>query len=236
MAKSNPGRCVHCLQQVDAITEDHLFPRSWYPATTPQNLAKWKFPACGPCNKEYGKMEEELRLLLAACVDPKSDAAAGIWARALDSIDPDKARDPVDALKRKSARRRFLARVREADPSLANSSLPEIYSDRPKGRLALVVPAKATHKFIEKLVRGTIYLTEQRYIEDNQEITVSLLKPEHGEPILRLVEEFGELHDRGPGIRIRKAVAQDATANALFVFDIWDQFRFHGAVMDRGLE
>lgn len=116
---------------------------------------------------------------------------------------------------------------------MVDSSLPEIYSDRPKGALALVVPAKETLRFIEKLVRGTIYLTEQRYIGDNPEITVSLLKPEHGDPIFQLVEEFGELHDRGPGIRIRKAVAQDAKANALFVFDIWDQFRFHGAVMDR---
>lgn len=233
MAKGSSGRCVHCLQEVDAITEDHLFPRSWYPTTTPQNLEKWKFPACSPCNRAYGKLEEELRLLLAACVDPRSDAAAGIWAKALDSINPDKARSPADALKRKSARRRFLRRVREADPSMTNSSLPEIYSDRPKGGLALVVPAKETHRFIEKLIRGTIYLTELRYIEDGQEITVSLLKPEHGEPIVRLVKEFGELYDRGPGIRIRKAVAQDAKTNSLFVFDIWDQFRFHGSVMDR---
>ena len=233
MAKSNPGRCVHCLQQVNAITEDHLFPRSWYPSTTPPNIEKWKFPACSPCNRNYGRLEEELRLLLAACVDPKSDAAAGIWAKVLDSIDPDKARSPTDSLKRKSARRRFLARVRDAEPSMANSLLPEIYSDRPKGGLAFIVPAKEIRRFVEKLVRGTIYLTEQRYIEDNQEITVSLLQPEHGEPILRLSAEFGELHDRGPGIRIRKAVAQDAKTNALFVFDIWDQFRFHGAVMDR---
>jgi hypothetical protein len=100
--------------------------------------------------------------------------------------------------------------------------------------LALVVPAEETHRFIEKLVRGTIYLTERRYIEQNQEITVSLLRLEDSQPIVMLLEQFGELYERGPGIRIRKAVAQDARTNALFVFDIWDQFRFHGAVMDRG--
>lgn len=213
-----------------------MFPRSWYPSTTPENLAKWKFPACGPCNKEYGKLEEELRLLLAACVDPKADGAVGIWAKALDSINPEKARNPLDALKRKSARRRFLARVREADQSMANSSLPEIYADRPKSRLALLVRAKEIRRFVEKLVRGTIYLTEQRYIEADQRITISLLNPEDGEPIMRLLEDFGELHERGPGIRIRKAVAQDAKSNVLFVFDIWGQFRFHGAVTDRGCD
>lgn len=233
MAKSTPGRCVHCLREIEAITDDHLFPRSWYPTTTPQNLEKWKFPACGPCNREYGKLEEELRLLFAACLDPKAEAAAGIWARALDSINPAKARDPLDAMKRKSARNRFLKRVRDADPSWANDALPEIHPDRPKGGLALLVPAKETHKFIEKLVRGTIYLTERRYIEQNQEVTVSLLRSEDSQPIVTLLEQFGELYERGPGIRIRKAVAQEARTNALFVFDIWDQFRFHGAVMDR---
>lgn len=233
MANSAPGRCVHCLQHVEVLTDDHLFPRSWYPTTTPNNLEKWKFPACRPCNREHGKLEEELRLLLAACVDPKADAAAGIWARALDSLNPEKARDPVDALKRKSARRRFLKRVREADPSMARSTLPEIYSDRPKGNLVLVVPAKETRRFIEKLIRGTVYLTEGRYIEQDQEVTVSLLRPEDGDPIVKLVEQFGELHERGPGIRIRKAVAQDAKTNSLFIFDIWDQFRFHGSVTDR---
>jgi len=97
----------------------------------------------------------------------------------------------------------------------------------------LLVPAKETHRFIEKLVRGTIYLTERRYIGQNQEVTVSLLRPEDSQSIVTLLERFGELHERGPGIRIRKAVAQEARTNALFIFDIWDQFRFHGAVMDR---
>lgn len=233
MAKSTPGRCVHCLREIETVTDDHLFPRSWYPTTTPQNLEKWKFPACGPCNREYGKLEEELRLLFAACLDPKAEAAAGIWARALDSINPEKARDQLDAMKRKSARKRFLRRVREADPSWADNALPEIHTDRPKGGLALLVPVEETHRFIEKLVRGTIYLTERRYIEQKQEVTVSLLRTEGSQPIVALLEQFGELYKRGPGIKIRKAVAQDARTNALFVFDIWDQFRFHGAVIDR---
>ena len=41
------------------------------------------------------------------------------------------------------------------------------------------------------------------------------------------------MYERGPGIRIRKVVAHEAQTNALFVFDIWDQFRFHGAVMEK---
>lgn len=174
-----------------------------------------------------------MRLLLAACVDPNAEASAGIWSKALDSMNPAKARNPLDAMKRKSARSRFLKRIEEADPSWAISALPEIYPNRPKGGLAVLVPAKDTHRFIEKLVRGTVYLTERRYIEEDQEVTISLFRPEDSRPVVTLLEEFGELHERGPGIRIRKAVARGAPTSALFVFDIWNQFRFHGAVMDR---
>lgn len=190
-----------------------------------------KFPACLECNRAYGRLEEQLRLLLAACTDPKGDSSAGIWRKAYDSISPHKARGPLDAIKRKSASKRFLQRLREVDPS-APGQLPEIHTTRPKGDLALLVPAEDLHRFIEKLIRGTIFLSEGRYIENDQEITVSILGPEDGDPIVALLDRSGELHERGPGIRIRKAAAVDAPTNSLFVFDIWDQFRFHGAVSD----
>lgn len=233
MSKSKPGRCVHCLKSVSAITADHLFPRSWYPDTTPGNLEKWTFPACSPCNNQYGKIEEELRLLLAACLDPNSEAAAGIWQKALRSIKPEYAKNGLDALRRRIKANRFLKRIRAANPEWHANAMPEIYPDRPKGNIALLVPAEEIHKFIEKLVRGTLYLTERRYIEKEQEISVALLRPEDSDPIVGLLEEFGETHEREPGIRIKKGVAEDAKANAVFVFEIWNQFRFHGAVMDR---
>src|SRR5712664_1759312 len=114
MPKAKPGRCVHCLQVVAAITDDHLFPKSWYPETTPANLEKWKIPACDSCNKAYGKLESELRLQLAACVDPKSEAAAGIWQKVLDALNPAKGRNPLDMRMRKLARQRFLKQLRPA--------------------------------------------------------------------------------------------------------------------------
>lgn len=234
MAKPKSGRCVHCLKFVGAITDDHLFPRSWYPDTTPANLEKWKIPACRPCNGEYGKLEAELRLQLAACLDPKSEAASGIWAKVLDSLNPDKARDSFDALKRKRARKKFLEHLRPAEAGLLKHALPEI-RPRPLGGIALTVPAKGLHRFVEKLVRGTVYLTEKRYIE-NKRIGISFLRPEDALDLQQLMEQFGEFHERGPAIRIRKAVAVEAREDPLFVFDIWDQFRVYAYVEDEPKE
>jgi hypothetical protein len=161
MAKRRAGRCVHCLQQVEALTNDHLFPRSWYPKTTPPDLEKWKFPACSPCNTSYGKIEEGLRLRLAACLDPKASSSAGIWQSVLDSMNPEQARDPYDAFKRKVARQRFLREVKSADmDKYRDHLLPEIHPERPMGTLALHVPAKHIEKLVEKLVRGVVYLTK----------------------------------------------------------------------------
>jgi hypothetical protein len=100
---------------------------------------------------------------------------------------------------------------------------------QPHGNFAFPVPAEDVHKLIEKLVRGTVYITEGRYIEAHETITVSILKREDEGEVLGLLESFGELHERGPGIRIRKATVPGFT-DALFVFDVWDQFRFYGAV------
>jgi hypothetical protein len=233
MTKQGALRCIHCLKSVDAITDDHLFPKSWYPTTTPPNLEKWKLPACRPCNAEYGKIEEELRLGLASTLDPSAPGSAGIWQEALNSLTPERGRNPLDQLRRKLKRQKFLKRLMPVKPDMMKHALPEIDPDRPKGTMALLVPGSHIKRFIEKLVRGTVYLTEGRYVEPEQEITTSLLHADDGREITEMIEQFGELYERGPGIRIRKAVAHDAKTSALFVFDIWGQYRFHGAVMDR---
>jgi len=107
--------------------------------------------------------------------------------------------------------------------------LPETKPDRPKGSIALHISATGLHRFIEKLVRGTVYLTEERFIE-NGKIGMSFLRPEHEKDVLHILEQFGELYERGPGIRIRKAVAPEQQNDPIFVFDIWDQFRVYAYV------
>lgn len=67
MAKNpDKGKCVHCLTDPVDRNWDHMFPKSWYPDTTPENLEKWQIPSCIACNARYGKLmapaEEALKL------------------------------------------------------------------------------------------------------------------------------------------------------------------------------
>jgi hypothetical protein len=84
--KSPNGRCVHCLRFTDDITDDHVFPNSWYPETTPATVQRWTVPCCGPCNENLGAMESDLLVRMALCLDPKSEAAKGVREKALRSL------------------------------------------------------------------------------------------------------------------------------------------------------
>jgi hypothetical protein len=235
MAKrERKGRCVHCLSDGVVLTDDHLFPKSWYPETTPLNLEKWKIPACRTCNHAYGRLEQDLFLGLGLCVDANSRAAAGVARRAVDAMDPRKARSPFDALRRRMTFRRIQKRFvsREfAEDSAA--LLPEINPNRPRGAFGVLIPGKELHRFGEKVLRGMVFMTEGRYVEPSEEATVHIVRPDQLPEALQIVENTGEIFEREPGIRIRKAIANDNPKASAYVIDIWDQFRLYGMVLPK---
>src|SRR5580704_2378724 len=74
--KLGPGKCVHCLKDVDARNSDHVFPESWYPDSTPPGVEKWQIPSCIRCNSDYGKLEQDFFVKVGLCLDPFDPA----WA------------------------------------------------------------------------------------------------------------------------------------------------------------
>ena len=52
MSMRESNKCVICLKNFnysiedDSRTEEHVFPKSWYPKSTPNDLKKWKVPSC----------------------------------------------------------------------------------------------------------------------------------------------------------------------------------------------
>jgi len=73
-------RCVHCLVELmkppksgmvtdTSATLDHVFPKHWFPESTPQNLNRWTVPACHKCNDELGGIEKVLLNRMALCLD-----------------------------------------------------------------------------------------------------------------------------------------------------------------------
>jgi len=81
MAETPQLRCIHRGKPVDETTKDHVFPTSWYPETTPEDIQRWTAPSCGECKNSLGSMEKKVFSRLILCVDPQKPEAAGLYAR-----------------------------------------------------------------------------------------------------------------------------------------------------------
>jgi hypothetical protein len=84
--KLGPGKCVHCLKEVEVRNSDHLFPTSWYPDSTPLNLEKWQILSCIPCNSDCGKLESDFLSRVGLCLDPHASASKSVVETALRSM------------------------------------------------------------------------------------------------------------------------------------------------------
>lgn len=228
--KPGPGPCVHCLFHVEKRTWDHLFPVSWYPDTTPENLELWKFPACEPCNAEYGRLEQDLLLRAGLCLDPAILHASGIPDKVLRSIDPEHAKDEKDRRAREARRRKILEEMfpvgEEHMQAVVPGFGPHAGAELPIG---IWVPAEALKRLIEKVARGLTYLREERLIGPEYEIDI-FVDPTQGAVFEPLLEKFGKREERGPGITVTYAVPHNDQTASVFSFLLWGTLRLWGIV------
>lgn len=227
-------RCVHCLEYSKDITWDHVLPRAWYPSTTPQNIGRWKIPACSKCNKEYGQLEEDLLIRIGLCLDPKDPACLGIPQKALRAVSPQFAKNPKD---RACRQRRYEKLMRESlsgdnvptqgiYPNLGNIA-PTLHSSL----LAFIIPAESIKRLNEKIIRGITFINDGCYIEKSMHIEFWAVDDVSAQPVVDLIAQHGKKYSVGPGIIVYRAmVPQDGSA--LFFINIWNRFKMYGYVGD----
>ena len=102
-----PGKCIHCLKDFESLTSDHLLPKAWFPKDMPENIERWQIPSCSECNKNYGKLEEDLLVAFSHCLDQKDPLCKGLYIKVKRSITPSAGRNEQDSEKRKNKRARF---------------------------------------------------------------------------------------------------------------------------------
>jgi hypothetical protein len=234
MAKRpSPGKCVHCLADNVNRTWDHVFPRAWYPNTTPSDVYKWQIPSCHPCNRDYGTMEDDLLCRLALCVDPHVPETAGIVEKALRSIKSGLARDERDRNARAARARHIYNELlygSEIPQSAIYPGLGERWGRPSAQGLGVCVPANSLRRLTEKIVRGIFFLEDNAFIEADHAIAFYALTDEGAEPIKNLLDRFGREYARKPGIAVRRAVADDQPTSAVFEIDVWGQFKLYSSV------
>lgn len=234
MAKRPPkGKCVHCLVESVDRTWDHVFPRGWYPDTTPPDVYKWQIPCCAKCNQDYGRLEEDLLFRLALCVDPFATATSGIVDKALRSMKPEYAKNSRDRAARVVRAKRVskeLLNGADIPQSAVYPGLGERWSRSSEKGIGIRVPAESIRRLAEKIVRGIHYLEDEMFIEPPLTIEFFALTDEGAKPAIEILDQFGSIYAREPGIVVRRAVPADAPMNGIFEINVWEQFKMYASV------
>lgn len=227
-------KCVHCLKVTKDITWDHVFPVAWYPDSTPNNISKWKIPACSKCNREYGRVEEDLMIRIGLCLDPKNPSSLGIPRKAIRAISPQLAKNEKDRLCRQDKHEKLM---RE---SFSGANIPsrgvypnlgDITNSDPSNLLAFQIPAESIRKLNEKIIRGITFLEDNIYIEPPFKINFWAVEDSAAQSVIAFLKRFGKIYAREPGIVVCRVVVP-TEGLALFSINIWNRFKMYGSVDD----
>jgi len=227
------GKCVHCLRDNVELTEDHMFPKAWYPETTAENLEKWRIPSCVDCNQRYGKLERDLIGRVALTLDQNNPASKGLADKALRAIDPAAAKSEGDAAARDARAKKLLREMFKGDEIKGKNIVPglgERWGRSAEQQLAIAIPGDSFPAITEKIVRGLAYRENDEFIEPPYEIECYLTEDENVKEVKELIENCGKEYKREPGLMIRRAPVEGDPLTALYEVTFWDQFKTYATV------
>ncbi len=210
-----------------------MFPESWYPETTGIDIEKWKIPACEPCNKEYGVREQDLMIFIGLCIDPHAIESAGIVPKVLRSLKPELAKNERDRRAREAKRTQVLKRLLKGSDIPSKAIYPrfeEKWGRSPEQQIAVPIPKNSVDRLFEKIIRGLVYIEDGRFIEPPYTVDLYPLHEYHATEFTSLLEKFGKVHARGPGIVVRRAVAPEDGLSAIYEITIWGMFQTYATV------
>lgn len=225
-------RCIHCLKEVDKITDDHVFPSSWFPNGTSGVVQRWTVPSCWDCNNELSKKEEDLLARLAICLHPDQVAGFGLADKVLRSFgvgsaDPEKLGEKEMVIREKK-RQKFVEEINSFSGPI--NPIAKVDDDRIiKRGPAIPIDGALMLAVYEKVIRGCEYtLNNHRYVEVPYRIQI------FGQKVKKEFEEtfkdFPTTRELGPGFKITRIIAAEDSLTVIYNITLWDTFRIYAMV------
>jgi hypothetical protein len=231
--KNVVGRCVHCLRNTNVVEGDHVFPDSWYPDSTPAHVQRWTAPSCPRCNREFGKTEKDLLIRLILCVDPKTEAAAGLSSKAMRSMGFDTQGLPErERLHREALKKKIKAEMIPRENLVGRSGqIPGLGPPDGEWSWAIPIPYAVLSMTAEKIARGCEWKLKGRYVEPPYGIHTftresEIVWPAH---LQHHVQRF----DFGPGCRIQRVSATEDPNTVRYSMTIWNALNFDVIIADQ---
>lgn len=226
-------KCIYCLQESDNITTDHVFPRSWYPDTTPENMEKPQAPCCLQCNQHFSKIEQNLLERLAFGLEPGEACSLGIPERAINALNPKRAKSKRDREVRNNKRRKLMEEFKPAHTVFKKHIMPGLdhqYGYPMESLSALPFSVENLKALGEKFIRGIYFVLKQRYIPTNYRIEICFAKKEHSDELENLLKQYGAQYHSGPGLLIGIAMVPKDDMSGLYKITIWGKMFFYAFV------
>lgn len=236
---AGPGKCVHCLKEVEERNWDHVLPVSWYPETTPRDLEKWKVPGCIECNRKYGVVEEEILTSIGLCLDPDHPDTSDIVAKVLRSMKSAHGKNDKDRKARERKAKSVINRTTVFKEIPSHGIFPNFGPQappEPEGYRGILISRSNLEKIAEKIVRGVAYVEDQIYIDDNYELDLYVLEDEGAAPVVEIIDRYGIQLHRGPALLVRRAVIEDDKQAGLYAIEIWGRLKLYATVTPKNAD
>jgi hypothetical protein len=233
--KLNRQRCVHCGQQLGDETRDHVFPKSWYPETTPGEIQRWTVPSCADCNNKLGGMERELFNRLALCVDPRKIEAAGLAAKAVRSMGIG-----TEELSAKEAEHRRVQKLKITSATgpyeTGTDTLPGLGPHpgfRDDELLRIDIPSDLLYVVAEKIVRGCEYVLANRIVEKPYNVNIYFVHEHHVPDLLAraFVGPSADITHLGPGFKVTRVTAHDEPNTVMYKVVVWGTLVIYAVIL-----
>lgn len=227
------GKCVHCLNDPVERNLDHVFPRSWYPDETPDNIEKWQVPSCIPCNSKYGKIESDFLSRVGLALESEHPASRSVVQRALRSMRPADGRNERDTAMRAARRKKILAQTLEGARIPREATIPgmgERWGRPVEQQVAVLLPAESLRLMTEKIVRGIFHVEDGQFIESPFKIDFFVLPDDPASEWSAILDKFATTYAREPGLVVRRAIVPEDRRSSLFEILFWKQFKTYASV------
>jgi hypothetical protein len=226
--KPPPSRCVYCRKLSDTLTRDHVFARSLYPATTPQNFEKWIVPSCETCNSKFSS-SEDLRDVLVFNMDTKDPNVIELADSVYRSVTPERATTKSEQLARLGKRNRILKDLQTTDMRLPSGELNGVIKIGGVEYQKYTATSPQMVEFGSKLVRGFTYLSDKLMIQDDHEIEVFFLLDKDVELAIKELKQTPAIFSCDPAISVWREPSKKNNA-VIFGFEVWKKIRFFASV------
>lgn len=230
--RKRDGECIFCGAS-GQVTDEHIFPESWYPDDTPPNVWKWQAPSCYECNHVY-YAPKELRVFpfLAMSTNPQMPGAKGIGERAWRAADESSGSTAKDKQARGRLRELMLQRIER----IRSQDVPEGadylgWRHRVDDILTTNVKAEDLLPVIGKIARGFVYVDTHQRVTD--EYSVKVFRELSSVPEIFRGMTAHETAQCGPGIVVDIVRITPYPPTCFMQIRIWDTHVWYAAVIPK---